>query len=728
MPIRAFDEWANTRAQTLNLAALKGSAIGIDASHYLDQHLNHHATKEPLLIALGGFPFSLKSNIEKELQALKNLGVTPVFVFNGLDFGKRAPDFSSQAESTRALEQAWDLYDQQQADQVVDAFSTAGSAKPETLYKFLQRILYAEGVDFQVAPYAASAQLAYLLKHPKNFIDAVFGPSDLFLFDVDKIITKLDTDLFQFTWITRQICQDDLGRMSNDQFIEFCLLLGSPYLRTFPPFENSAFPGKRVNIRDAMAAYNTAGRNALTLCSQLEDEHRVNDIPYVEQFKQAVVVIKHHIILDIDGKVGPLDPENASNDLHVLIGQRLPEELYFYMSKGIIGSQIPNCLTSGEFVVKLPLGAEDSDIYRRLVGELLTPVRTQALYLLANSLHRFYRAKAIEVRTWYGQEPPRKINLKEDLPSVRESARSWKIQSEQLPENMKQLQADGVLFTSALQALKDQGFVSKSLHKEPKDPSKDVHPLSSKPEILSNVMWRFLQLRGYINEKHQLTQWGQALETALSSLSPGENLEESTFIAIELLRLGILSSKDWFSKISGGPMRGSDEEKKFNLLVSQVACIGKIRHKSIGYSGPLSRQLLAFHSLICAVRSSLRDLIEVVLANLLLNGDADRERNDWTDLGISLPFIDDNNCGLGIAVRTYLDDLPQQAEPTSPKVRAETKAKGKDWFQHSESFSANLDMAFKLWDAVYQGSQKAGKEFKDAKMWEETNKWLAERR
>ena len=70
-----------------------------------------------------------------------------------------------------------------------------------------------------------------------------------------------------------------------------------------------------------------------------------------------------------------------------------------------------------------------------------------------------------------------------------------------------------------------------------------------------------------------------------------------------------------------------------------------------------------------------------------------------TDLA-RLPFIDDSNCGLGIAVRTYLDDLPLQNDPTSPEARAEVKAKGKEWFQHSESFTGNLDMAFKLWDAV----------------------------
>lgn len=154
------------------------------------------------------------------------------------------------------------------------------------------------------------------------------------------------------------------------------------------------------------------------------------------------------------------------------------------------------------------------------------------------------------------------------------------------------------------------------------------------------------------------------------------------------------------------------------MLVSRVACIAKLQHKAIGYSGPLSRQLLCYRSLVSEVRSALRNLVEVVLASMLLSGDAERDRKDWPELGIKyvlpctaqrvslltqyprLPFVDDNDCGLGIAVRTYLDDLPLQATPTSPEARAEVKSKGKEWFQHSESFTGNLDLAFKLWDAV----------------------------
>lgn len=109
--------------------------VGIDASHYITQHLLHQSTREPLLIALGGFPFALKNNIERELQIFKDLGVACVFVFNGLEFGKKDRRPHVRPESVRAFEQAWDLYDQQQADQVVDAFSSAG------MFPLLSRII-----------------------------------------------------------------------------------------------------------------------------------------------------------------------------------------------------------------------------------------------------------------------------------------------------------------------------------------------------------------------------------------------------------------------------------------------------------------------------------------------------------------------------------------------------------------------------------------------------------
>lgn len=124
------------------------------------------------------------------------------------------------------------------------------------------------------------------------------------------------------------------------------------------------------------------------------------------------------------------------------------------------------------------------------------------------------------------------------------------------------------------------------------------------------------------------------LEQALSVLSPEDSLEEATFVAIELMRAGVLNAKQWFSHVSGGPMRGSDEDKSFNMLVSRVACVGKLRHKNIGYSGPLSRQLLSYRSLVTEFRSTLRNLMEIALVSLFLSGDANRDRHDWNELGV----------------------------------------------------------------------------------------------
>ena len=75
------------------------------------------------------------------------------------------------------------------------------------------------------------------------------------------------------------------------------------------------------------------------------------------------------------------------------------------------------------------------------------------------------------------------------------------------------------------------------------------------------------------------------------------------------------------------------------MIVSWVASLGKIRHHAIGYSGPLNRQLLAFQSLVAEVRTSLRDLVEMSLVSLFLEGDADRDRKDWMDISLRFSLL-----------------------------------------------------------------------------------------
>lgn len=70
-------------------------------------------------------------------------------------------------------------------------------------------------------------------------------------------------------------------------------------------------------------------------------------------------------------------------------------------------------------------------------------------------------------------------------------------------------------------------------------------------------MWRFLQLRGFVSEKHQLTPWGKVLEATLAVSGSNKAQEQAAFLAVELLRLGLLNADTMFRDYSGAPMRGT---------------------------------------------------------------------------------------------------------------------------------------------------------------------------
>lgn len=169
------------------------------------------------------------------------------------------------------------------------------------------------------------------------------------------------------------------------------------------------------------------------------------------------------------------------------------------------------------------------------------------------------------------------------------------------------------------------------------------HPaLKTIDEVVLNTVFRYLQTRDYIDDQHRLTTWGKALEAALAIAD-----EEHTIVGVEMLRMGLFTgnfaSGDPVSKtgllkhhVALNPtdfVADKDHDRKVNTnLISKVACLGRIRHKPMGFVGPLDQQLLTFAWKITAVRTTLRDLLETVTTSMFLNGDVDRDRDDWISL------------------------------------------------------------------------------------------------
>jgi len=269
--------------------------------------------------------------------------------------------------------------------------------------------------------------LSYLENDSKQFVDAIVGSSELFLFDVDKVITKIDFEKSQFSWLSKRVCRDELGKISNEMFVDACMLSGSSFLSTFPPLENPQFYRKSFTIRDSINLMNTLGRNVTGVCTHYQDDPQVQQSDYLDRYRRGSMAVKHHVILTDDGRVEPLNLERAPSDIHEFIGQRLPEELYFYLSRGVIGPQVLDWLTSGQLMENPPLDNGDSEEYRSLVRDKLANIRTQALSLLAQHLARFYNNKNVTVRFWFDNNLSRTLTHKGLVPPPFELSAAWNV-------------------------------------------------------------------------------------------------------------------------------------------------------------------------------------------------------------------------------------------------------------------------------------------------------------
>jgi len=520
----------------------------------------------------------------------------------------------------------------------------------------------------------------------------VFGSSELFCFGIDKIITKLEPENSSFWWISRRDCLRGLGNIPSQVFIDALMLADSSLLPIFPPLQDSTIYRKIFTFRNVTDLIASGGGSVARLCTQYPANPSIKGV-YLDQYKKAATRVKHHVVMTADGDVEILDKAHAPDDAHDCIGLRLPEELYMYLSRGMLRPRVLSRLTSGIVSITQPLAGGDGRAYQDLVKTHLEPLRRQALKLLTEPIHRYYQSRDMVTKLWFDPKYEGKFNMK-DVPSTREALSKWNVKNDLMAGLSEYFNAGTLQF--AVLTLENADLAARTITPKPKG---GQDPLKHRNEILANSVWRFLQLRGYVNEKHQLTDWGELLKTALDASGSRKDQEEAVFIAVELLRLGLVTPDTMFLGYSGAPEKGSDIDKRNCMLISRLACLGKIHHNPKRWSGPLSRHLLAYQSIISNVHTSLRDLIEMILAAMFLEGLVDRDREDWTDISLGLPFYEDHSCALGVVTMQYLDELCLYPVPISADNRTEVRMKVRDRAQHSD-IDSSLDDAFKIWDAV----------------------------
>lgn len=272
----------------------------------------------------------------------------------------------------------------------------------------------------------SSLQLIYLQRHPKSYIHALFAPTDALLYPgVDKLITSLDLSSANpsFSFTSKKGILNDLG-VSEDQFLDIGLLVGFDHSPPFPPTIHEQALKATVD----MVKYYKSGHAAV---SAFADHPAVKSIQYSDHYARTRAMIKYSLILSSEGTVMPLplaitSPPGAhghSNhhphhptaadipqDLHEIFTNRLPDEIYFYLSRGLLGPQALVWLTTGQIVENPPLDNGDTTEYKRFVKEVITDGQTgpraTALALISSVAHTFWSNRKITGYFWFETPSP----------------------------------------------------------------------------------------------------------------------------------------------------------------------------------------------------------------------------------------------------------------------------------------------------------------------------------
>jgi Temperature dependent protein affecting M2 dsRNA replication len=236
---------------------------------------------------------------------------------------------------------------------------------------------------------------------------------------VDKVITHIDltspNPSFQF--VSKRSVLQELA-VNEDQFLDICILVGFDHSPAFPPTIHEQALKATVD----MVKYYKTGFAAV---SAFSEHPAVKAIQYLDHFARTRSMIKYSLVLSSEGSVMPLplalpspgggphhhQPTAADipSDLHEIFTHRLPDEVFFYLSRGLLGPQALIWLTTGQIIENPPLDNGETTEYKRFVKEVITDGQTgpraTSLALISNVSHNFWTARKVQGLFWFDQPP-----------------------------------------------------------------------------------------------------------------------------------------------------------------------------------------------------------------------------------------------------------------------------------------------------------------------------------
>lgn len=697
MPIKSLESFLFERklVSTSSVEILQNATIGIDVEHYLGRIYTYK--KEQLLSGIGGVPISLRAYIQSDLDVFSEFNIRPIFVIPGLPIASQSntqvgKELTAQEQHRESV---WNRIQTKTNNAIFPHINSNESfryhAEPLPFRPMVNELIncFIEAdIDYFICPYDASFQLSFMYQN--HLIDSIYGSTDVLLTHVDKFILGMEFQSKDFRFVDKRKFLTELD-LTERQFIDISLMIGCsvqphtfhnlpklPKSNPLAPFPQPSYFKIGLDIVYQLKSF---GSNIKDLYGYISS---FNDPKLMELYFKGHAAIKYMPVMNVDGYVdlyfkelaelGISDPADLKNsevpelenvdserqisskdelkvpvEIHDIISQRLPPELYLYFSLGLISSTLLEAITHGTITVRPPIEGGSCETFKELVSSAhYKSILENQLNLLTQLLARYYQVKKVKLHYWFRTaEDDLNIRL---LPPTFVKLQSFKYRASSAPFLLKYV-------FQALPALKFMETESSELA----DPSDILFtaiirafylhdiadPSGLKPRSLERVLSKFIEASENVEQKDLELLF--LLLLLLSTKSGRNQLSPET----------LLDYLDRFKDKSHGEELSSREKQKINLL-SRVLSLGKFDIQAINYQGPLSRSLLAFRSHVEFVHNTILNSIEVCLIDFVARQSAykisNSNRSHWYDLIKSMPFFGTvNNTLLGVMGEIYFE-------------------------------------------------------------------------
>eukprot|EP01063_Lacrimia_lanifica_P012016 TRINITY_DN1865_c0_g1_i10.p1 TRINITY_DN1865_c0_g1~~TRINITY_DN1865_c0_g1_i10.p1 ORF type:complete len:843 (+),score=366.13 TRINITY_DN1865_c0_g1_i10:79-2529(+) len=728
------------------LDSLRGTKVAIDAHNWMK--VLTPKINEPFQAVMGGVPLTMGRAIKTELERFKKAGITPVFVFNGLPMIlTQTPQQLVQnhflIEIYEKREAAWHAHHENKAG-CKQLFEQTGSTITSSEFQHnLIRILRENKVEFLKAPYMAWAQMAHYCQPKERCVHQIQGPNELIMFEHVEVLIldfHFDAPTPEFEYIVKSeikhaLMQDAEAdptlsnqKLTDLQFLDCCLLSGLKGQIKHPRhFAHVQF----VKIAQTLRKFGHACNFILSKPGTTRDKDQGNML-LAKNHLRIRAVIRHSLVFTLDGQCQPMTAtrhkdegknERVPCNLSDLWGLRLPNILYFFLSIGAIQTQVLINVVQNQMIETIP--QMDTEDYRMLLHRIL-PLRTQIAHQLITQLsakdERYHKREAMACWRWYMKNPcsvaqPPAIVLDE-----------WQLEHHQIAKLQKEHKdQDGA--PAALDFL----FVVTHFHKN----ATKVHQYRSVEEVICAIHLKALDLLGYFTHATQSEdpQSGLSMFSDALMKTNAPEFSEYSVLLVELFRTKALTcshfkfmkpesgeseseySKDpWesdgtrntvhfpselklpsqYSKATA-PMQQNYE--KCCLLVSRIwSLLPMALSQDEAWYSDVSKDLLAFNTVVRALHKTLRNLIEVIAAVLFLEKKTEIDPYHYNELPQQLPFGQESNTAMGVVIDYIMRNDEHFGEPQLYYNRAERlKYLAEVKFTCCHDLEADLYKGFRFW-------------------------------